>query len=116
MTDSLIDQLDATLRTLNDLGEQREQAQLYERAITRLRYLTPSFATLVEELRRLRASLPGDSWAQLCVALTRERPADLEAVGQTLLADDERFMCLVSYTGFVRGALVALSGEIAPRE
>lgn len=109
---SLSDELDATFRELDELAEQWNLAQTYERALMRMRYLAPGLAAIVEELRRVRESLPGERWAQLRMALLREQPAELEAVRRALLADDEQFMRLVSYVGFARGALAAIDGVI----
>jgi hypothetical protein len=105
---SLSDELDATFRELDELAEQGKLAQTYERALMRMRYLAPGLAAIVEEMRRVRESLPGERWAQLRALLLRERPAELEALGRALLADDEQFMRLVSYVGFAHGALVTI--------
>lgn len=110
---SLSDGLDATFRELDRLMEQWEQAQSYERALARIRALEPAFAAVLADVAHLRASLTIEGWSSVREAILRERPAEMEAVARALTAEEDRFLRLVDYAGFARGALAA-ARELQP--
>jgi hypothetical protein len=108
MKGSLTDELDATIHEIERLTEQWEQAQAYERALVRLRFLSSNIETLLEAVRRARSSSAHDTWSHMSQVLWRERPRELAAVGRALTTEDASFLRVVSYLGFVRGMLAAL--------
>jgi hypothetical protein len=112
---SLVDDLDATIRELDDLAEAWEQAKAFEQARVRLRFLSSTVGEVVEDLTQVNSSLAGNNWSLIRPILLRERPDELDFLGRIVMADDVSFMRVVNYFGFVHGVLTALhsckSGE-----
>lgn len=109
MKGSLTDELDATIREVDRLTEQWEQAKSYERTLARLRFLSSNIEGLVKDVRHARSLSSKDTWSHMSRVLWDERPRELASVGRALVADDESFLRVVSYLGFVRGMLAALA-------
>lgn len=113
MTQSLTDELEATLRKLDQLHEVWMQAQAYQGALTRLHYLAPLFEALQDDAKQVRQSMSPTAWLALRLALLRVWPAEMENLGQALITGDESFLRLVGYLGYVRGVL-AVFGQVPP--
>lgn len=113
MTPSLTDELEATLRKLDHLHEVWVQAQAYQGALTRLRYLAPLLEALQVDAKQVRQSMSPATWLTVRLALLRAWPAEMENLGQALITGDESFLRLVGYLGYVRGVL-AVFGQVPP--
>lgn len=115
MARALTDDLDATIHELDRLNEVWMQTQAYQGALTRLRYLAPLVAGLLDDMRQVRLAISPTAWLGVQQTLLRAWPAEMASLEQALMTGDESFWRLVGCLGYVRGVLAMAHGA-SPRE